>query len=155
MALASAADLIAQVDRAWGPFAEAVERLGEHGIEGETLAEWSGKEMLGHVAFWDEAVVGAVTGMIRGQEMPEGWGFKSGYVPSGDWPRADVHNAREAAWARGQTAAAVLERLWKSHREMREFLGSVTPEELKERPDYFNGIGKHYIEHQADLEELI
>lgn len=148
-------ELVERVMETWRPFEQALRQLGPQGIDARTPAGWSAKEMLGHVAFWDEAVVGAITGMIRAQPMPEGWGFGSGYVPEGDWPRADVHNAREAAWAREQTADAVLARLWSAHSDMVALLHTVTPEELRTRDDYFGQLGGHYREHLPELAAIL
>jgi hypothetical protein len=139
------------VRSAWAPFRAAVEALPPGGLDREASGGWSVKEMLAHVAFWDEAVVGAVTGMIRGQPMPEGWGFGSGYIPSGEWPPAAVHNAREAAWARAQTDAAVLARFVNAHEAMVRFLQTVTDEEVAANAGYFGQLGGHYENHLSDL----
>jgi hypothetical protein len=147
--------LLTNVATAWEPFKSAAVRLGPDGLERETSAGWKAKELLGHAAFWDEAAFGAIAGMMRHEPMPPGWGFGSGYVPnSSEWPRAEVHNAREAAWARGQQASAVLERLEKAHRGLVNVLETVTDDELARDKDYFGRLGKHYAEHLPELEAL-
>lgn len=98
----------ARLEVTWGPFRAAVaDRLDQ-----PTPAGWTAKEMLAHVAFWDEAVVPVVVTMLRGQQLPPGSSFGSGdFGLAGDeWPVRDVHNAREAVWARSRPAAEVLER---------------------------------------------
>jgi len=148
--------LLATVDANWQPFKSAAVQLGPASLERQTSAGWTAKEMLSHAAFWDEAAVGAIVGMMRRQPMPPGWGFGSGYVPDGgEWPRDVVHNAREAEWARGQTADAVLARLEKAHAGLVEVLETVTEEELAKDGDYYARLGRHYREHLPELQGLL
>jgi hypothetical protein len=153
--MGSAPALMVQVEEAWRPLRDAAQGLGLHGLERETSAGWTAGEMLAHVAFWDEAVFGAVTMLFRGQPLPEGWRFGSGYAPESEWPSADVHNAREAAWAREQPPEAIIERLDAGHRQLLAFLETVTAEEIAAHEDYFSSIGRHYREHLPELEALL
>jgi hypothetical protein len=137
------------VETEWAPFRTAVaDRLDE-----PTAAGWTAKEMLAHVAFWDEAVVPVVVTMFRGEELPAGWSFGSGDLglAGGAWPAPDVHNAREAAWARARTPAEVLARADGAHAGLVALIGSLSDDEVAARPDYFEDLGSHYREH---LEEL-
>lgn len=147
--------ILEMVEAAWRPLREAAGRLTER-LESTTSAGWTAKEMLAHVAFWDEAVVGVVVGMFRHQPRPEGWTFGSGYLPAqGEgWPTADVHNAREAAWARTRTEADVLARLDRSHGQLLDLLATVTDREVVDHAGYFRRLPSHYIEHQPELEGL-
>lgn len=154
MAGKGAQGVLKQIDESWRPFMDEVERLGEAGIDRATAAGWSAKEMLAHIAFWDEAVEGAVTMLFRQAELPEGWRFGSGYIPESEWPRDFVHNAREAEWARGQAAEAVLSRLESAHQRLLAFMETVTDEEVAVHPEYFPELSKHYREHLPDLEGL-
>jgi hypothetical protein len=148
--------LLARVEATWQPFKAATDALGPAGISLATSAGWTAQELLAHAAFWDEAAVGAIVGMMRRLPMPPGWRFGSGYVPEpGDWPRADVHNAREAAWARGQPAEAVLARLETAHRGLVEVLETVTEDELAKDGDYYARLGGHYREHLPELLALL
>jgi hypothetical protein len=147
--------ILKQIDELWRPFMAEVERLGESGIEQPTTAGWSAKEMLAHIAFWDEAVEGAVTMLFRQASLPEGWRFGSGYMSEdGDWPQDFVHNAREAEWARRQPAEAVLSRLESAHQRMLTFMETVTDEEVAAHPEYFPELAKHYQEHLPELQGL-
>jgi hypothetical protein len=123
--------LLERVERKWRPLRETAEEVGLDGLERSTSAGWTAKEMIAHVAFWEEAVEGAVRGLFRG-ESTEGFRFGSGYIPHGEWPRADVHNAREAA-----------------------SLATVTDEEIATHERYFNEIGVHFEEHLPELEALL
>jgi hypothetical protein len=148
--------ILETIEAAWRPMRDAATRLGEQGLESRTSAGWTAKELLAHVAFWDEAVVAVVVGMFRRQPLPDGWTFGSGYLP-GDgesWPPADVHNAREASWAQGRSAAEVLARLDHAHDRMVSALSTVTDQEASEHGDYFDRLPRHYVEHLPELQEL-
>lgn len=147
----AANQLLAQIDAAWQPFRAAVDRFGETDLANSLPSGWTAKEMLGHVAFWDEAVEGAVTSLFRKRALPEGWKFGSDYAPAGDWPSAEVHNAREAEWARDRTSEEVLRRLVNAHERLEAFLATVTEDETVEHAGYFADLGKHYTEHLGDL----
>ncbi len=148
--------LLARVDESWAPFKAAVDALPPAALERETVAGWTAKELLSHIAFWDEAAVGAIVGMMRRQPMPPGWGFGSGYAPEpgGQWPTADVHNAREAEWARSQPTSAVLARLERAHTGLVEVLSTVTQPEIDSGGGYHSRLGHHYREHRHELEGL-
>ncbi len=147
-------ELLERVERKWWPLHEAAERLGLDGLERATSAGWTAKEMLAHVAFWEEAVEGAVRGLFR-HEPTDHLVFGSGYQPVEEWPRADVHNAREAAWARTQSAADVIARCERAHASMVAFLAMVTDDEIATHEAYFAEIGEHFEEHLPELEGLL
>jgi hypothetical protein len=112
--------------------------------------------MLAHVAFWEEAGVPVILYMNRGKAIPDPWQFGSGpfYQAEhpGGWPAADVHNAREAAWGRGQTVEAVLARLDRAHASLLEALATVTDDEAARDASYLGEIAAHLREHRAELE---
>jgi hypothetical protein len=152
--------IIELVEASHRPLQEAALRLGLERLEETTRAGWSAKEMLAHVAFWEEAPIGFVTTAIRGQDLSDApdapWRFGSGYVPEGDWPRADVHNRREAEWARSQTPASVMARWERAHANLVAFLATVTDEEAEKHAAYFfDEIPRHYTVHLPELETLL
>lgn len=141
--------LVQQVEEAYRPFRDAVARAD---LDAPTSAGWTAKEMVAHVAFWKEASVGVVRNLFRG-EPAAAVAFGSGYEPGETWPAADEHNAREAAWARTQTAAAVVERLDRAHRLQCETLAIVTDDERAAHAGWFDVLGDHEREHLAELAE--
>jgi len=149
---AKASDIQARVDSAWAPFRAAVTAMKD-ALEEPTGSGWTAKEMLAHVAFWDEAVVPVVVSMFRGGELPAGWAFGSGDLGlvEGIWPGADVHNAREATWARGRSPTEVIERCDRAHSQLVALLATVTDDEFVSHLDYFLGLGSHYVEHLQEL----
>jgi hypothetical protein len=146
-----AEDIRGRVDAAWAAFRAAV----PDDLDRPTSSGWTTKEMLAHVAFWDEAVVPVVVTMFRGDPMPAGWSFGSGDLglAGNDWPPAEVHNAREAAWARARPAAEVLERCDRAHAQLVALLLTVTDEEVAEHEHYFRPLGAHDEHHAPELRQ--
>ena len=146
-------DIRSRVEATWTPFRSAVTAAAD-ALDQPTPAGWMAKEMLAHVAFWDEAVVPVVMTMFRGEPLPAGWSFGSGDLGLGEgaWPQRDVHNAREAAWARMRSPAEVVERCDRAHRQLVDLLATVSDEEVVEHLGYFEGLGSHYGEHLSELD---
>jgi len=149
---AKASDLRARVDSAWAPFRAAIAAMSD-ALDEPTGGGWTAKEMLAHIAFWDEAVVPVVVRMFRAEELPAGWAFGSGDLGlvEGAWPEADVHNAREATWARSRSATEVIERCDRAHRQLVALLATVNDDELVSHLDYFSDLAIHYVEHLHEL----
>ena len=152
------AEQIALIELGWQRLRKAVERLGEGGMEAATPAGWTVKEMVAHVAFWEETVNPVINGMYRGREVPlEEWysGDDLALVSGEPWPIADVHNAREAAWARARSSEEVLARWDRAHERLLAVARTITEEEAR-RDEYFSKIGAatydHYAEHLLELE---
>ena len=145
--------LLAQVEEQWLPFRSLAGRLSGR-LEETTPAGWTAKEMLGTVAFWDEAAFGWITLGIRESQLPDGWTFGSGFDHGQGWPSAEVHNAREAAWAKGKSSAEVLARVDAAHGQLLAILATVTEDEATKNADYFSQLGGHYADHRPELEAL-
>ena len=111
--------------------------------------------MVGHLAFWIEAAEAVLVTMFRGQELRADFAFGSGYVPDpdGPWPIADVHNAREAAWATSRPAQEVVARLDAGHGRLAGLLDSLSPVELADQR-YRDYVGDLCVELDAHLREL-
>jgi hypothetical protein len=146
------------VERAWSEFREAVAQLSPQELERATPAGWTVKEMLAHVAFWEETVRPVFVGWFRAQpdDAFEGWygGDDLGLARDDPWPVSDVHNAREAGWARPRRGADVLARLDRAHRQLVEVVGSLSEEEAQD--DRYTGkiaeaTWRHYAKHLPEL----
>ena len=135
---------------AWSAFRSAVD---EGALDRVTTAGWTVQEMLAHVAFWLETTPPFVTGAFRGDASAFAVEFPSGYVPpdDGGWPSADVHNAREAEWARGQDATVVVARLDRAYEALIAFLETVSDDEATAHAEYFADIAHHLDAHLAEL----
>ena len=159
--------LLDRIQAARRPFREAVERLGPEGLERRTSAGWTVKEMVAHVAFWDECALPVVGGMFRGdqhwlavgRQTLDKWygGDDLGIGPADPWPKADVHNAREAAWARGKSANEVLARWDSAHERVLALVGTLAEAEAQDERfvAYFEEKCRHHAEHLAELEGAI
>lgn len=140
-----------RTDQAWRDFRDALVQVE---LEAPTSSGWQTKEMVAHIAFWMETVPPFVSGAFRGDEAAFNIRFPSGYVAGdGDWPAADVHNAREAEWARGQSNDAVMGRLDRAYEDLRIFLETVTDEEVGAHADYFAEVPGHLDQHR--IAELV
>ena len=150
------ADVFAdQVDAAWLALRQEVDRLDPTDFDARTPAGWTVKEMLGHIAFWAETVESVIVGMLREEPISEAdWYGGDDLAVSGPWPPADVHNAREAAWARKHSVREVLGRMDAAHRRAVMVAGGLDDEEMAD--ERFTGKVRaatidHYQEHLAEL----
>lgn len=139
---------VARLDAAWRAFRGA---LDPEALSSTTPSGWTVQGMVGHVAFWLETVPPFVTGAFRGDPTAFQFTFPSGYVAGdGEWPSADEHNRREAAWAVGQPPEAVLRRLDEAFARTRSFVvDTVTDDELQSRAQYFQEVLDHLDAHRS------
>lgn len=143
----------AVIDAHWEPLYAAIRRLSSETLDVPTTPGWTAKESIAHVAFWDEAAFGFMHFTYFNEPLPEGWTFGSGWLPGDEpWPHFEVHNAREAAWARERTAEEVLQRLETAHTQLLGMLSRLTPELVQEKREHLAEISHHYVTHLPELE---
>jgi hypothetical protein len=151
-----AENLVQRLETARRPFRELAGRLAEAGqLDRPTASGWTAKEMLAHVAFWQECCEPVVRGMYRKEIPIDQWRFGSGYTPEEEWPADTVHNAREAAWGRAQPAEAVMARWDAAHESAKAVLATVTDAEAAQWAQYFDDAIGHLEEHHAELEAAV
>jgi hypothetical protein len=130
-----AREQIAVLDSGWDRCMAVLEGLGPDGLEIPISPTWTVKEMLAHLAFWEETSQPVINTIYRGgPELPvEQWygGDNLELAPDSPWPDADTHNAREARWARTRSAAEVLQRLTKAREKLKTVLMTVTDQESR------------------------
>lgn len=143
----------AELQASWAPFKDRVESLGPTEWTRTTAAGWTVREMLAHVAFWDEAAVPVVTYLLRGEEIPRRDWFESGFHPpeDRDWPPDYEHNAREAAWGREHTNEEVLSRLLRAHEAALVAVATIGDAEAFRFNGYLTDHAGHYREHLAEF----
>jgi hypothetical protein len=133
---------LAVLDDGWGRLVAVLDRLGPDGYEQPLTPMWNVKEMLAHLAFWEETSLPVINTIFRGgPEIPISlWygGSDLELAPGAPWPDADTHNAREARWARSRSPAEVVERLTLARRKLKSVLVTVTDEESR------GPIGEHW-----------
>ena len=126
---------LAILDRGWERLMAVVERLGPSGLEQPLTPAWTVKEMLAHLAFWEETSLPVIETIFRGgpELAVRQWygGEDLELAPGAPWPDADTHNAREARWARSRSAAEVLQRLKQARQKLKTVLATVTEEESR------------------------
>lgn len=144
-----------RVESAWKPFEAFLNGLEPADFDHKTAAAWTVKEMLAHVAFWDEAVVPVITYMLRGEPIPEGDWFASGYRTGDTWPSDTVHNAREAEWGRTHSGEEVRTRVTQAHDAMTRAVGAISDDEAAQRASYIQEQCEHYQEHLAELHAAV
>jgi hypothetical protein len=148
-----------QFDATWTRFRAAVDDLSEAQMGSPTRVGWTAKEMLGHLGFWLEAAEGVIVGIFRGEPLRHDFAFASGYTPEpgAPWPTADVHNAREAAWASSRRAAEVVARLDAGHAVFTSLLGSLRADELADDRygDYVDHMCTEFDAHLEELHDLL
>jgi hypothetical protein len=149
-----AAVIVVEVDGAFREIRTAAEALDGPGLERRTSAGWTAKEMLAHVAFWEEAAVPVIAYMLRGKAIPLPWRFESFTFAGPEWPPFEVHNQREAAWGREHTAAEVLARWDLAHAALLDALRRVSGAEAEEHRGYFAELSGHLREHLGELRGL-
>lgn len=156
-----AREQLAILDDGWRRLMAVVERLGSAGLEQPLTPSWTVKEMLAHLAFWEETSVPVIQTIFRGgPKIPvEQWygGEDLELAPGTPWPDADTHNAREARWARSRSAGEVLERLKQARQKLKRVIATVTDEESRGPiGEQWSGeaICRHIDHHLAQIEAL-
>jgi uncharacterized protein (TIGR03083 family) len=125
-----------QLDRGWDELLAVVDdvpaaRLAEPGVAGD----WSVKDLLGHIAFWEGRAVARLKRRAAGEPDP----------PSQDY---EPINQREHALRRDWSAAQVREELTETHAQLLAALDAQPDFD----PDELSGnTWEHYAEHVADI----
>lgn len=141
------------------PLREAVAGLRAADFDRRTRAGWTVKEMLAHVAFWEETAEPLVASFRRQPDLAlEVWyhGDVEAYARDAlsEWAPAMAHNAREAAWARPRTPWEVLARWDAAHQRVMELIEGLTDAELRDELFVVKLLAccsNHHEEHLAEL----
>jgi uncharacterized protein (TIGR03083 family) len=96
-------------------------RLGEPGVEGQ----WSAKDVLAHLAFWERSMMERVRAAARG-ELPN----RPERSESEQRAHVDRINAEAYAAAKDRPAGEVLADFRASYQEVLALVGALTPEQL-------------------------
>jgi hypothetical protein len=155
----SVAELRERVEAGCRPLRDAVGRLRPEDFDRRTRSGWTVKEMLAHVAFWEETAE-PMLASFRGQPNMELADWYHGDLEAydrdvrTDWPLAMVHNAREAAWARGRDPSEVLARWDAAHRRVLELIDGLSAHDLQDErivAKLLACCSNHYEEHLTEL----
>jgi hypothetical protein len=155
----SVAELLERVEAACRPLREAVAGFRLADFDRRTRAGWTVKEMLAHVAFWEETAEPLLAGFRGHPDIElEAWyhGDLEAYARDvrSDWPPAMVHNAREAAWARPRGPSEVVARWDAAHRRVLELIDGLSEDDLRDErivAKLLACCSNHYQEHLTEL----
>ena len=116
----SKAEILARIDAGWRPFRDAVRGLGRTRLDEATPAGWSYRELLAHVAAWEDLTARRLEGHRES-------GDRSPVEEARD---VDAFNARVAAQHRLVGAEALLDELDTAHRRLLSELSRLTDEQV-------------------------
>ena len=131
-------DAVTRVEASWAKLMDALtglpeERMDEPGVAGD----WSVKDVLGHVAYWEGRAIGAVERALNGEPEPDD------SEESVDTINDGVYEER-AGW----TIAQALDELHGTHER---FMAALRQHPNID-PDIIEGdTFEHYDEHAADI----
>lgn len=135
--------------QAWAAFQESyagltAEQLVEPGVTGE----WSVKDILAHVSWWEEESLHHLPLILQGERPP-----RYSQVYGG----IDAFNALKSEQWRGISLAEVQARLEETHRRLLEYLGNVPEEQFTKETRFRRRLGwdtyKHYPIHAQAIED--
>jgi hypothetical protein len=143
-------ELLARIDSGWRAIREAVATAKPDQLDRPTSSGWTGKELIAHLAFWEETVHPMIV-MFRGQPelAASAWYGGSDLMVAGEWPSADIHNAREAAWARTKSVAEVISRWDAAHTALINIVGTLSAAEVLDQR-FFEIVSESTVEHFAE-----
>jgi hypothetical protein len=133
--------LLQRIDDAWSDFLDAIdgipdERMDEPGVAGE----WSVKNLLGHIAFWEDRATGHIERALAG--LPD---EESDEVVEG--LNAQDHAARQGRCVSEERAA-----LHRAHAAVTELLESVEGLDAGDLDEAVRwDTYQHYAEHAPDI----
>lgn len=129
-------ELLARIEKGWTHFRSAVAAAGLPALEERTSAGWTYKELLAHIAAWEET--------IPPRLAAEGFPYAVG--------DADAFNAAAAASARERRPAEVVRRLDLAHAALVAAVGRIADRDIGEPTDFLAGNSyDHYEEHRDEL----
>ena len=114
--------LIAKVENRWEEFRAAFTSLTDEQIcQAGAFGEWSLKDILGHVATWEEEMVTYLPVMLSGERQPR---YKDLYGS------IDEFNAMKVAEKRDLTLDEIRDQLEETHQRLIAYLETVPEEHL-------------------------
>ncbi len=138
------AELLAQVEAGWREFRGLIRHVGWAGMKGRTPAGWTYKDLLAHVAAWEEEAARSLRALTAGAAPPS----------YDDDAAVDAFNARAIEERRLVGPEAILDELASAHRALVALVRSMPDEVLGDARSQrwiANNTFAHYAEHRAEL----
>jgi uncharacterized damage-inducible protein DinB len=141
------ADFFALEEKAWGELTATWRSLPDEALlQPGACGEWSIKDVMNHIAAWQEATLQALPELLQGHKLPRGKYNIAKF------------NARQSAEDKDRTLAASRRRLERSRRDLLAFLATVPEAQMLDLKSRVGGWAKyntygHYDEHLYDLQD--
>jgi DinB family protein len=151
---ATSKELLRLVDEAWRPFRERVRDLGRGRIGEATGAGWTYRDLIAHVAAWEDLTARRLRALRTAGRLP-GPGDEAALGVAA-FRDADDFNARVVSSHRLVGAEALHDELDTAHRSLRSELEQLPDERLHEHDGMVIGMVAgntygHYAEHAAEI----
>lgn len=117
---ATTEQLLARVEAGWRPFRAAVRNLGRAGVGGPTGAGWTYRDLIAHVAAWEDLTARRLRAFRES-------GDRTRPAEASD---VDVFNARVVESHRLVGGEALFDELDTAHRRLVEEIGRLTQEQV-------------------------
>jgi hypothetical protein len=133
-------ELIERTDASWQAWKAATDGIPDARMSEPVTGHWTAKDLLGHVAFWDDWVIGHCRRILADQPEPD--------------DDMDAINQGQVEESKQTPVAEQLRYRDEAHARLREFLTTIRDDEAKftrlvealEWETY-----KHYDEHAAEV----
>lgn len=128
--------ILQDISKTWLELMRSMRGLSDEQIEKPgTIGDWSVKQVMGHIAFWDAHAIDEVKTLEAGQESAD--------ATADDWD-LDRANAGRAADDAGREVSSVKVEMDSTHQKLMDLL-EVTP--VLSRDVVKNDTYEHYPEH--------
>lgn len=133
-------ELIDLTERQWQAWVAAVEGIPDERLTEPMAGHWSGKDLIGHVAFWEDWVIGDCRRILAGEPDPG--------------EDLDPINQAQVEDAKGASVADQKRYRDEAHARLMAFLDTI-PEETPTFPELVKALEwetyAHYDEHTAQV----
>ena len=137
---------LSKIEREWNAFLSIIEGLSDEALsEPNTLGEWSVRDLLAHIATWDEEAVKALPVILDGKSPPK-------YTRYGG---INAFNEQEQERKRPLSLSQVKQEMRDAHQQLVKFLESVPDDVFLTNPRFQRRLRydthRHYPQHAADV----
>lgn len=135
-------ELIERTDASWQSWRAATDGIPDARMSEPVTGHWTAKDLIGHVAFWDDWVIGHCQRILAGQPEPD------------DDSALDALNQNQVKASATASVADQLRYRDEAHARLRQFLTTIRDDEtqfgrLVEALEW--ETYKHYDEHAAEV----
>ena len=137
-------DILAQVDVGWRELREGIRHLGRGGMRERTPTGWTYKDLIAHLAAWEEEAARRLRALATGGAVPV----------FGSDAEIDAFNARAVEERSLVGAEAIVDELEAAHRQLVKVVADLSEEIVADtRAQRWIGGNTfgHYAEHRDEL----